>query len=155
MLTKVPKTETRIVKKPLGIRNPIGIIPRKVKTIKHWYTPDIILTTMFPKKDKANGGMNKNTTIPMDIIKIIGSSNEMTLSPGESLAATSITTIDIISVSKTRRNLFNIVMAPFYTCTYKRALPFSILYSEKDYAAKSRAISNIFYPLLLRHKFTY
>jgi hypothetical protein len=114
MLTKVPKTETRIVKKPLGIRNPIGIIPRKVKTIKHWYTPDIILTTMFPKKDKANGGMNKNTTIPMDIIKIIGSSNEMTLSPGESLAATSITTIDIISVSKTRRNLFNIVMAPFF-----------------------------------------
>lgn len=35
MLTKVPATETRIVKKPLGIRNPIGISPIKVKTIKH------------------------------------------------------------------------------------------------------------------------
>lgn len=62
----------------------------------------------------ANGGMNKNTMIPIDIIKIRGSSNEITLSPGEYLAATSITTIDIISVSKTRENLFNIVMTPFF-----------------------------------------
>lgn len=35
ILTKVPPRETRIVKKPLGIRNPIGISPIKVKTIKH------------------------------------------------------------------------------------------------------------------------
>lgn len=77
--------------------------PRKVRTIKHWYTPDTILTTRLPKKDMTNGGMNKNTTIPIDIIKIRGCSNEMTLSPGEFLAATSITTIDIISVSKTRK----------------------------------------------------
>ncbi|AHA76461.1 Hypothetical Protein U712_02550 [Bacillus subtilis PY79] len=49
-----------------------------MKTIKHWYTPDIILTTKLPKKDMTNGGINKNTTIPIEIIKIIGSSNEMT-----------------------------------------------------------------------------
>lgn len=78
ILTKVPAIETRNVKKPLGIRNPIGMSPRKVKTIKHWYTPDIILTTKLPKKDMTNGGINKNTTIPIEIIKIIGSSNEMT-----------------------------------------------------------------------------
>lgn len=78
ILTKVPAIETRIVKKPLGIRNPIGMSPRKVKTIKHWYTPDIILTTKLPKKDMTNGGINKNTTIPIEIIKIRGSSNEMT-----------------------------------------------------------------------------
>lgn len=114
MLTKVPAIERRIVKKPLGIRNPIGMSPIKIKTIKHWYTPDIIRTTQLPKKDMANGGMNKNTTIPIDIIKIIGSSNEMTLSPGEFLAATSTTIIDIISVRKTRENLFNNVMTPFF-----------------------------------------
>lgn len=114
ILTNVPAIETRIVQKPSGIRKPIGISPKKVKTIKHWYTADMILTTRLPKKDMANGGMNKNTTIPIDIIKIIGSSNEMTCSPGEFLAATSITTIDIISVSKTRKNLLNNIMTPFF-----------------------------------------
>lgn len=72
ILTKVPAIEKRIVKKPLGIRNPIGMSPRKVKTIKHWYTPDMILTTQLPKKDMANGGMNKKTTMPIEINKIIG-----------------------------------------------------------------------------------
>lgn len=91
----------------------------------------------------VNGGMNKNTTIPMDIIKIIGSSNEMTLSPGESLAATSITTIDIISVSKTRKNLFNIVMTPFYKSDYKRVSCLfhfhnHFIYLMKKYAVKTQ-----------------
>ncbi|ANF35439.1 hypothetical protein BAGQ_0600 [Bacillus velezensis] len=34
-LTKVPRTAARIVKKPLGIRNPIGTSPANVRTIKH------------------------------------------------------------------------------------------------------------------------
>lgn len=96
--------------------------PIKVKTIKHWYTPDIIRTTQLPKKDMTKGGMNKNTTIPIDIIKIIGSSNEMTLSPGEFLAATSTTIIDIISVRKTRENLFNNVMTPFFLNVLKTGI---------------------------------
>lgn len=72
MLTKVPAIETTIVKKPSGIRNPIGISIRKDRTIKHWYTPDIVLTIKLLKKDITNGGMNKNTNIPIDIIKMRG-----------------------------------------------------------------------------------
>lgn len=83
MLIKVPAIEITIVKKPSAIKNPIGISPRKERTIKHWYTPDITLTTKCPKKDIISGGMNKNTTIPIDINKIYGSLNEMTLSPVE------------------------------------------------------------------------
>lgn len=113
MLIKVPAIETTIVKKPFGIKNPIGMSPRKERTIKHWYTPDITLTTKLLKKDIINGGMNKNATIPIDIIKIRGSSNEMTLSPGEFLAATSTNTMDIINVSKIKKNLFNIIITPF------------------------------------------
>ncbi|CAN2254098.1 hypothetical protein STFR1_50371 [Bacillus vallismortis] len=149
ILTNVPAIATRIVKKPLGMKKPIGISPIKVKTIKHWYTPDMILTIKLPKKDMTNGGINKHTTIPIDIMRIIGSSNEMTCSPGEFLAATSMTTIDIINVNNTRKNLFNIVIAPFL-CVPKLYVLFlkffhnHLMCLNEEYAVKSKLPQPLF-----------
>ncbi|ANF35438.1 hypothetical protein BCBMB205_05360 [Bacillus sp. CN2] len=77
----------------------------------------MILTTKLPKKDMTNGGMNKHKMIPSEINKIIGSSKEMTRSPGDSSAAANTANIDIISVRKTRKNLFSNVMTPFFIKT--------------------------------------
>lgn len=114
----------------------------------------MILTTQLPKKDMANGGMNKNTTIPIDIIKIIGSLNEMTLSPGEPLAATSTTTIDIISVRKTRENLFNNVMTPFYKSTKNGYPAFFIFTTILCYEIKDMNVFFIYFsrePCIFSH----
>lgn len=84
----------------------------------------MILTIKLPKKDMTNGGRNKHKMIPSDTNKIIGSSNEMTCSPGDSSATASTANIDIISVRKTRKNLFNNVMTPFF---YQNGYPDSSL----------------------------
>lgn len=70
----------------------------------------------------------------------------MTLFPGESLAATSTTAIDIISVKQTRQNLFNNVITPLPK--ERVVLPFLnpitiLCYSTKEYAVSITAISNL------------
>ncbi|GMX43677.1 hypothetical protein baveB2_26680 [Bacillus velezensis] len=80
----------------------------------------------------TNGGMNKHKMIPSEINKIIGSSKEMTRSPGDSSAAANTANIDIISVRKTRKNLFSNVMTP----SYKNGYPFLMTITNLCYQMK-------------------